>query len=45
MFRTVIVKRYFKVGSHDLFLDAIILLALFQFIEMLIRITKVFEFE
>ena len=34
-----------KVGSHDPFFYAIIFMALFQLIEMLIRITNFFEFE
>ena len=35
----------FKVGSHDPFFGLIILLALFQFIQMLIRVNNFSEFE
>ena len=37
--------RGLRVGSHDPFLDPIILLALFQHIEMLISVTNFSEFE
>ena len=38
-------KFNFKAGSHDAFFGSIFSLALFQLIEMLVRVSNFFEFE